>query len=341
MAAINLQGISKSFGQVKAVCELNLTVAQGERLAILGRSGAGKTTLLRILCGLERPDKGTIWLNEQDVTQVAPHARSTALVTQDYALYPQLNVQQNLEAALSSGRLTTSDRQQRIAETLSWFEINELVKRLPGQLSGGQLQRVAIAKALVRRPALLVLDEPLSQVDALLKNEIRDLIRLTAERFQTTLIMVTHDPLDALLLASQLAIIDAGAVVQSGSPQTLYTQPANRLVAELLSPFGVNWFMMDKLRSAAWAELRGGWVAEQATVGFRPEHVQRLADLSNAGECLVFRADITELYAAGFAQLAQARVAEQACRIVDYSQSLTIGSVQLAVQARNCLWLGS
>lgn len=341
MAAINLQGISKRFGQVQAVCELDLTVADGARLAILGRSGAGKTTLLRILCGLERPDQGTIWLNDQDVTQVAPHARSTALVTQDYALYPQLNVQQNLEAALSSCRLTTSARQQRIAETLSWFEIADLVKRLPGQLSGGQLQRVAIAKAIVRRPDLLVLDEPLSQVDALLKNEIRDLLRAAVERFQTTLIMVTHDPLDALLLGTQLAIVDAGAIVQAGSPQSLYTQPANRLVAELLSPFGVNWFLMDKLKLAACAELRGGWLAEQTTVGFRPEHVQRLTDLSDAGECLVFKADITELYPAGFAQLAQARVADQACRIVDYSQSLTTGSVQLAVQSRNCLWLGS
>lgn len=341
MAAISLQGISKSFGQVKAVCELDLTVAHGERLAILGRSGAGKTTLLRILCGLERPDQGTIWLDDQDVTQVAPHARSTALVTQDYALYPQLNVQQNLEAALSSLRLTSSDRQQRIAETLSWFEIADLIKRVPGQLSGGQLQRVAIAKAIVRRPDLLVLDEPLSQVDALLKNEIRDLIRAAVARFQTTLIMVTHDPLDALLLGTQLAIVDAGSIVQAGAPQTLYTQPANRLVAELLSPFGVNWFLIDKLKTAACAELRGDWLAEQATVGFRPEHVQRLTDLSDAGEYLVFSADITELYSAGFAQLAQAQVADQACRIVDYSQGLTIGYVQLVVNARHCLWLRS
>ncbi len=339
MATITLQGISKCFGQVTAISHLDLTVKQGERVVVLGRSGAGKTTLLRILCGLEQPDAGRVLLDAEDVTRMAPHSRNTALVTQDYALYPQQNVQQNLEAALSSTRLSAIDRQQRIAEALTWFGIAELVKRLPSQLSGGQLQRVALAKAIVRRPDLLVLDEPLSQIDAILRTEIRDLIRATVERFQTTLVMVTHDPLDALLLATKIAIVEGGTIIQTGEPQDVYCRPTQRIAAELLSPFGVNWLDWKSLKSFVLANPGNEALAKHSVLGIRPEHVGVQENQFKASECLAISAQVSNVQSSGFARIAQASVGNQNIRIIDPTQRLSVGPVQLFIQARHCIWL--
>ena len=173
MPAIELRGIFKRFGDVAAVAGVDLQLVAGQRLALLGRSGAGKTSLLRIVAGLEPPDAGSVWLAGRDATRLAPNARDLAYLTQDYALYPQMSVYRNLEAGLASLRLSSQIREERIQETLDWFHLADLRNRLPSELSGGQAQRVAFAKAVVRQPGILLLDEPLSQVDARLRAQTR------------------------------------------------------------------------------------------------------------------------------------------------------------------------
>ena len=165
MQSIKLSGVSKSFGKVQALVDINLELEAGKRLVIIGGSGAGKTTLLRILAGLEPPDHGTIHCGGVDITLTPAHLRGIALLSQDYVIYPHLTIERNLLAALEPLRLAAHDRRARIEEALSWFELLPLRNRRPAQLSGGQMQRAALAKALVRRPQMLVLDEPLSQLD--------------------------------------------------------------------------------------------------------------------------------------------------------------------------------
>ena len=240
MQSTTLKGISKSFGQVHALVDIHLEIEAGKRLVLVGGSGAGKTTLLRILAGLESPDQGSIYCGEIDITCKPAHQRGIAMLSQDYAIYPHLTVERNLLAALEPLRLAVHERQERMEAALNWFGLFPLRDRRPAQLSGGQMQRAALAKALVRRPQLLVLDEPLSQLDATLHEESRELILSMTEQFGTTLLMVTHDSLDAMRLADRLAVLECGKLVQIDTPQIVYSQPKSRSIAETLSPFGIN-----------------------------------------------------------------------------------------------------
>ena len=240
MQSIKLSGISKSFGKIDALLDIDLEIEAGKRLVLIGGSGAGKTTLLRILAGLESPDQGTIHSGTNDITLLPAHQRGIAMLSQDYAIYPHLTVERNLVAALDPLRLDAQDRRERIEEALTWFELLPLRDRRPAQLSGGQMQRAAIAKAIVRRPQLLVLDEPLSQLDPALREQSRELILSMTRQFGTTLVMVTHDSLDAMRLADRLAVLESGRLVQIDSPQSVYCRPSSRSIAEILSPFGIN-----------------------------------------------------------------------------------------------------
>ncbi len=240
MQSMTLKGISKSFGTIQALVDIHLEIEAGKRLVLVGGSGAGKTTLIRILAGLESPDQGSIYCGETDITLAPAHQRGIAMLSQDYAIYPHLTVEKNLLAALEPLRLATQEQRERIEVALNWFGLTPLRDRRPGQLSGGQMQRAALAKALVRRPQLLVLDEPLSQLDPTLREESRELLLSMTEQFGTTLLMVTHDSLDAMRLADRLAVLEAGKLVQVDSPQVVYSQPKSRSIAETLSPFGIN-----------------------------------------------------------------------------------------------------
>ena len=233
MQSITLTGVSKSFGKVHALAEVNLEIQAGKRLVLVGGSGAGKTTLLRILAGLESPDQGAIYCGDIDITLIPAHQRGIGMLSQDYAIYPHLSVERNLLAALEPLRLPAKDRRERIEEALSWFELMPLKDRRPAQLSGGQMQRAALAKALVRRPQMLVLDEPLSQLDPALREHSRELILSLTQQFGITLVMVTHDALDALRLADRLAVLESGKLVQFDSPQAVYSRPNSRSIAYL------------------------------------------------------------------------------------------------------------
>ncbi len=243
---LTLRGICKKFGGVRALVNVNLEIPAGHRFVLIGGSGAGKTTFLRVLAGLEPPDSGAVFCNEVDITHAPPHKRGIAMLSQDYAIYPHLTIEKNLLAAIEPLKLTAAERAERLESALGWFELLALRGRRPAQLSGGQMQRAALAKAMIRRPKVLLLDEPLSQLDLLLKEEGRGLILSLTEQFATTLVMVTHDPVDALRIADSLAVIEEGAIVQVDSPQRVYREPASRMVADLLSPFGVNEVELDR-----------------------------------------------------------------------------------------------
>lgn len=301
---ITLRNVSKHFGNTPAIVNVSLTIPLGKRVVVIGGSGAGKTTLLRVLAGLEPPDAGSIFSGDTDITQTPPHKRGIAMLSQDYAIYPQLTIERNLQAALEPLSLSSTDRHERIASALKWFELTELRERRPAQLSGGQLQRAALAKAIVRRPQLLLLDEPLSQLDLSLREQGRALIQSMTDQFGTTLVMVTHDPFDALRMADVLAVMERGELVQVDSPQAVYSSPKSRYVAELLSPFGINEVVLSAERPTV------GPAADR--IAFRPEAAKVFplgAGNLREGEAVLL-GRIERLQYLGFATLAYVLLAD-------------------------------
>ena len=321
MKSISLRGVSKSFGKVHALVDVTLEIEGGKRLVLIGGSGAGKTTLLRILAGLETPDQGAIYWGDIDITHVPAHQRGIAMLSQDYAIYPHLTVERNLLAALDPLRLSARDRGDRIEQALSWFELLQLRDRRPAQLSGGQMQRAAIAKAIVRRPQLLVLDEPLSQLDPALREQSRELILSMTQQFGTALLMVTHDSLDAMRLADRLAVLESGRLVQVGSPQSVYSRPNSRSIAEILSPFGINHI---------------------GQVCFRPESGKLMAAPCECDQMdFCFEGVLQQLQFLGFATLALIEVVragtQQRIKILVSGRSLQVGEPVFVRVARQDL----
>ena len=247
---LELQNIGMAFGKHWVLRDICLEIQSGQRVALMGASGVGKTTLLRIIAGLEAASEGQlIWKIGQNATKL----RSKPIIsylTQDYALYPQLTVRKNLQAALSPLKLSRQERDERIAEYLNSYGLTELADRIPSSLSGGQTQRAAIAKAMVRHPDLLLLDEPLSQLDTLRKEEVRQLLLEGAARSNTTMIVVLHDASDAFQIATQVAVLEQGECLQYGSPREVFGNPATQLVGTLTSQFPINW-----LRPSQWLPL--------------------------------------------------------------------------------------
>jgi multiple sugar transport system ATP-binding protein len=219
---------------------LNLSVAPGESLALLGPSGCGKTTTLRLLAGLDPVSGGRIRLDGQDVTHSPAGERQVAMVFQSYALYPHLSVLANLELGLEVRRVPAPERRQRIAEVLALLQLEGLERRRPAQLSGGQRQRVALARALLRQPRLMLLDEPMSNLDAQLRDQLRPELRALLHRAGHPVIHVTHDQQEAMGLADRIAVLEGGVLQQVGTPQELYHRPANLFVARFLGRPGIN-----------------------------------------------------------------------------------------------------
>ncbi len=231
MAAVELAGVSKRYGDVAAVRDFTLEVAPGELLVLLGPSGCGKSTVLRLVAGLERPSEGTVLIGGKVVNDVDPMNRDVAMVFQSYALYPHLSVRQNIEFPLRSRRSPAKRRRELVGEVARGLQLEELLDRKPAQLSGGQRQRVALARAIVRRPAAFLLDEPLSNLDAQLRVEMRaELVELHA-RLGTTSIYVTHDQVEAITMGQRIAVMYQGRLQQVGAPRAVYERPANAFVA--------------------------------------------------------------------------------------------------------------
>jgi len=239
-AGLHCEQLSRRVGDRLLLDGLSLSVAPGESLALLGPSGCGKTTTLRLLAGLDAVSGGRIRLDGQDVTHSPAGERQVAMVFQSYALYPHLSVLANLELGLEVRRVPAPERRQRIAEVLALLQLEGLERRRPAQLSGGQRQRVALARALLRQPRLMLLDEPMSNLDAQLRDQLRPELRALLHRAGHPVIHVTHDQQEAMGLADRIAVLEGGVLQQVGTPQELYHRPANLFVARFLGRPGIN-----------------------------------------------------------------------------------------------------
>jgi putative spermidine/putrescine transport system ATP-binding protein len=232
--AIRLEGLRKTFGEVQAVRDLDLEIADGEFFAMLGPSGSGKTTVLRMIAGFERPDAGRIVLSGQDVTRRPPFERDVNTVFQDYALFPHMSVAQNVAYGLRVKGVGKAERSQRAAEALASVRLDSYGDRRPAQLSGGQRQRVALARALVNRPKVLLLDEPLGALDLKLRQQMQVELKAIQRDVGITFVFVTHDQDEALTLCDRLAVMHDGRIEQVGAADEVYERPATRFVAEFV-----------------------------------------------------------------------------------------------------------
>ncbi len=229
--AIELRRVSKSFGNVHAVDQIDLVIGEGEFFSLLGPSGSGKTTVLRMIAGFEEPSSGTIILEGEDVTKVAPYDRDINTVFQDYALFPHMSVQQNVEYGLKVKKVPRAERSRRANEMLEVVRLADLGARRPGQLSGGQRQRVALARALVNGPKVLLLDEPLGALDLKLREEMQTELKAIQREVGITFVFVTHDQGEALSMSTRVAVFNHGRIEQVGTPRDIYESPATEFVA--------------------------------------------------------------------------------------------------------------
>jgi len=234
MISIQIEGVVKRFGSVEALKGVSIDIEPGELFFLLGPSGCGKTTLLRSIAGFYIPDAGTIAFGHEDVTNMPPHKRNTGMMFQSYALWPHMTVTENVAFGLEQRKLPKSKVATRVREALESVHMEAYVDRKPSQLSGGQQQRIALARALVVRPRCLLLDEPLSNLDAKLRLEMRLEIRRVCKAFNLTAIYVTHDQKEALSIADRVAVLKDGEVLQVGTPQEVYRRPRNRFVADFI-----------------------------------------------------------------------------------------------------------
>lgn len=234
MISIQIQQLTKRFGTTVALKELDLVIRPGELFFLLGPSGCGKTTLLRSIAGFYLPEEGTIRFGDDDVTRLEPHKRNTGMMFQSYALWPHMSVAQNVAFGLEERKVSKLEIKRRVAEALASVRMETYAERKPNQLSGGQQQRVALARALVIRPRCLLLDEPLSNLDAKLRLEMRAEIRRVCKEFKLTTVYVTHDQKEALSISDRMAILDHGRILQVGSPREVYRRPTTRTVAHFI-----------------------------------------------------------------------------------------------------------
>ena len=260
-SGLRIEGLSRRLGERTLLADLNLAVAPGECLALLGPSGCGKTTTLRLLAGLDAASDGRILLDGEDISRLSAGDRRVAMVFQSYALYPHLNVVDNLALGLRIRGMATREREARIAAVLELLQLDELRLRRPAQLSGGQRQRVALARALLRQPRLVLLDEPMSNLDAQLREELRPELRRLLCGGEQPVVYVTHDQQEAMGMADRIAVLRDGQLQQVGSARELYARPANRFVAAFLGRPAINLLPPEAGRQ----------------LGLRPEHLQPVA----------------------------------------------------------------
>src|SRR5438874_655764 len=284
MASVSLDRVRKAFPAAPdAVHELPLEIADGEFVSLVGPSGCGKSTTLNLIAGLDQPTSGSIRIDGKPVEGLEPGERDIAMVFQSYALYPHKDVRGNLAFPLEVARLERSEIDKRIAETAELLGISKLLSRKPRELSGGQRRRVALGRALVRKPRVYLLDEPLSNLDAGLRAQMRAELRRLHQRLRATFLYVTHDQAEAMTLSDRIAVLRAGELQQTGTPREIYQRPVNRFVAEFFGTPRIN------VVPASALGLSGGELA-----GIRPEQLEvAVAGASGAREAVVEQTELT------------------------------------------------
>jgi multiple sugar transport system ATP-binding protein len=289
MAKILLEALEKRFGPVQAVKNLNLEISDKEFVVLVGPSGCGKTTVLRVIAGLEAPTSGDVYFDGALVTDVPPKDRDVGMVFQNYALFPHLNVFENMSFGLKLRKYPRPEIQRRVHDAATLLEIEDLLERKPGQLSGGQRQRVAVGRAIARRPKVFLFDEPLSNLDAKMRVQMRAEFQKLHQRTETTFVYVTHDQIEAMTLASRIVVMKDGEIQQVGDPFDVFERPVNMFVAGFLGSPSMNFLNCRLLRSESGFTLQdsqldlscperllpalGTYREEEVILGVRPEHI--------------------------------------------------------------------
>lgn len=310
MASVVLKNLRKSFGATPVIQDLSLSVASGEFMVFVGGSGCGKSTTLRMIAGLEHPDSGTIEIDGQVSNAIEPSDRGIAMVFQSYALYPHMTVRDNISFPLRMAHCSREQIRQRVERSAEILNIGPLLERYPRQLSGGERQRVAIGRAIVREPKVFLFDEPLSNLDASLRNEMRIEISRLHQELKATMIYVTHDQVEAMTMADRIALFRNGRIEQMGRPLELFTDPSTAYVAGFLGSPRIN--VLPPPTQGASAGYASFWHALQARTGLsdpvdyaiRPEHVQLVTESADASGTLEFVEHL------GHAAIAHVRVSE-------------------------------
>jgi len=328
MAGVTFEDVWKRYDDTLAVRELSLDIEDGEFMVLVGPSGCGKSTVLRMLAGLERITEGRILIGDDVVNNLAPAARDVAMVFQSYALYPHMTVYDNLAFGLRNKRTPKDQIERRVQAAAEILQLGELLKRKPKQLSGGQRQRVALGRAIVREPAVFLMDEPLSNLDAALRVATRAEILKLQRRLGTTTVYVTHDQVEAMTMGDRIAVLHLGVLQQVGTPEELYTRPANVFVARFIGSPAMNVVPSGVIEGVGGTGL---------LAGFRPEHV-RLSD--GRGEAAIFNADVEVVEYLGDEQLAHLRVGDTTIlATIPIEQRLGTGEARTFAVARDRLLL--
>jgi multiple sugar transport system ATP-binding protein len=310
MATVTFDHVSKRYGDVVAVNDLNLEIRDGEFMVLVGPSGCGKTTSLRMIAGLEEISDGTLRIGDRVVNDVAPKDRDIAMVFQSYALYPHMSVRDNLAFGLKLRKVPKNEIERRVKEAAETIQLQKLLDRKPKELSGGQRQRVALGRAIVREPAVFLMDEPLSNLDAKLRVQTRAEIARLHQRLKTTMVYVTHDQVEAMTMGTRIAVMNDGLLQQVGTPQQLYDHPINRFVAGFIGSPAMNFVdvtMSGKDGSSLEAdggaikiplpprfrEAVGPTSGRKLVAGFRPEHLE-IGDADSKSAALRATADVVE-----------------------------------------------
>jgi len=249
MASLTINNVEKSFGETHILKGINMDIKNGEFIILVGPSGCGKSTLMNCIAGLEEVTNGQISIADQDITGVLPKDRDIAMVFQSYALYPNMNVRKNISFALEIRKLSKAAIDEEVNRVAKLLQIEQLLERKPGQLSGGQRQRVAMGRALARHPKIYLFDEPLSNLDAKLRVEMRTEIKKLHQRLKTTIVYVTHDQIEAMTLADRIAVMKDGWIQQFGTPQEVYDNPENRFVAGFMGSPSMNFIDVPLIRN--------------------------------------------------------------------------------------------
>ncbi|WP_008317839.1 ABC transporter ATP-binding protein [Leptolyngbya sp. PCC 6406] len=311
MAKLELQNLTKAYSrQIVPVKDLSLSVEDNEFLTLVGPSGCGKSTLLRLIAGLEQPTQGQVQIGDQDVTPLPPGDRNIAMVFQSYALYPHMTVYENMASGLKLRKMGAGDIQKRIQSASEVLGLDPLLDRRPAKLSGGQRQRVALGRALVRKPDVFLLDEPLSNLDALLREQVRADLKQIFEQQQSPVVYVTHDQTEAMTLSTKVAVLSEGHLQQLGSPKEIYRTPANRFVAGFIGSPQMNLLTLERVEDAVlFGDFKlhlpdfahkGGSVV----MGIRPEHVR----LPEPGDTQIIHGNVFLVENLGMSDLLSVRV---------------------------------